>query len=73
MLLKISFLISHKTEIGFPKHPCVFFYYSVMVYRLNDPGSIPGNVKIVLHCVQTGTGAQPASYPVGAGSKATKE
>jgi hypothetical protein len=33
-------------------------------YGLDDRGSIPGRDKI-LHIVQTGSGARPASYPVG--------
>jgi hypothetical protein len=34
-------------------------------YELDGPGSIPGRAKIsLLHSVQTGFGAHPASYPM---------
>jgi hypothetical protein len=40
-------------------------------YRLDDQGSIPrrGNDRIfsLYHCIQTGSGAHPAFYPVGTG------
>jgi hypothetical protein len=32
-----------------------------------DQSSGPGRVKNFLHCVQTGSGAHPASYPMGTG------
>jgi hypothetical protein len=43
-------------------------YFTVGIatgYGLDGPGSIPGRARFsLLHSVQTGSGAQPASYPM---------
>jgi len=36
-------------------------------YWVNDRGSIPGRGWDLSHCIQTGTGAHPTSYPKGNG------
>jgi hypothetical protein len=37
--------------------------------RLDSPGSVPGKARdsSLLHSIQTGSGAHPASYPMGTG------
>jgi hypothetical protein len=43
-------------------------------YGLDIPGSIPGSVRFsLLHSVQTGSGAHPASYPMGTGDSLPQE
>jgi hypothetical protein len=56
-------------EINCGGRSCVgiFYWDSLQAGRPRGRGSSPGRVKNFLHVVQTGSGADPASYSMGTG------